>query len=515
MNAKLKETNNNTQLYKEIASEIVWDINEKQGANLGVIAEKINQNSSLAFPKLKDALLGFIETYIERKSFSVEDMQERIDRYSKIFAKHRLHEIRARATLLLASHYKQTYKHYSECLDNLNKVELIAQRYLGTNSMLVCMSLFEKGGVYYFQGDFQTSTEVILQAQSMKVFSKASPALKYMSHINLSRNYILMDDGEKAKKHLEYAEIAWEDYQGITDKAALYMRKSDMFRIDNDWDNALELLQEGLEFYKGTNSSLRIAEFHKEIGEFYHRPENPLKDFKLAMNAFNEALIIAEELKILRLQAAIYNSMWIASKFFEEWKLCADYMMLHSKVEEQVHREELNVYIKKLEHHTMLEKQKMVQQGKPSFSDMIIDEVVDLRQENESLKKRNAQLRKIMTDIELLIDKKSHNGNGIFLEQLHKTIQKGKNEQITLEAYLLECDKTHPEFGQSLINRIPSITAMEMKIAKLIRLGLSTQAMATLCGVTLKSIENHRIRLRKKCMLRSEQSLASFLQTLL
>ena len=64
MNAKLNETNNNALLYKEIASEIVWDINEKQGANLTVIAEKIYQDSSFAFPKLKDALITGITSGI-------------------------------------------------------------------------------------------------------------------------------------------------------------------------------------------------------------------------------------------------------------------------------------------------------------------------------------------------------------------------------------------------------------------------------------------------------------------
>lgn len=514
MSAETKVANANALRYKEIASEIVYDINEHQGTNLHLIAEKIHQETSSAYPKLRGALLGFIETYIQRRTFSADDLKERIDSYCKVFAKHRLHEIRGRATFLLAAYYKHTYQHYPECLEYFNKVELIAQKHLGPNSLLMCLTLFEKGGVYFFQGDIKKSTEMMIQAQSMNVFSKAPSSLRYMSNINLSRNYILMNDAEKAKKHLEVAEIAWEDFRGIHDKAPLFIRKSDMFRIGNDWEKALELLEEALEFYKGTEYKLRIAEIYNEIGQFYHRPENPIKNFDEAMSAYNQALILAEELNILRLQAAIYNNMWVACKYFEEWKSCAEYMILHSKVNEQVHQEEIDVYIKKLEHIALLEKQKMVQQGKPSFSDAIIDEVVDLRRVNEQLKKRNGELKKIMTDIELLIEKKSHNGNGAFFEQLYNSILKGKGDQLSLESYVMECDKTYPEFANSLMNLIPSITAMEMKVAKLIRMGLSSQAMSTLCGVTVKSIENHRIRLRKKCKLNPEQSLSSYLQTL-
>jgi DNA-binding CsgD family transcriptional regulator len=83
-----------------------------------------------------------------------------------------------------------------------------------------------------------------------------------------------------------------------------------------------------------------------------------------------------------------------------------------------------------------------------------------------------------------------------------------------LTAYLAECDKSYPDLASILIERMPSITSMEMKVAKLIRLGLSTQSIALTCGVTIKSIENHRMKLRKKIMLKQGQSLSAFLTSL-
>ncbi len=160
----------------------------------------------------------------------------------------------------------------------------------------------------------------------------------------------------------------------------------------------------------------------------------------------------------------------------------------------------------------MVEKQKMMQEGKPTYSESIIDEVMTLRKENESLRFKNSELHRVMTDIELLIEKKPHNGNGkaVFLDQLHEIIQKGKSNQPAIESYLIECENSHPEFSRAILKVLPNITAMELKIAKLIKLGLTTQSIATLCGVTVKSIENHRIRLRKKCGLGSDQSLSTF-----
>ena len=132
---------------------------------------------------------------------------------------------------------------------------------------------------------------------------------------------------------------------------------------------------------------------------------------------------------------------------------------------------------------------------------------------DEILKQKNSELQIVMSNIEMLIVKKSHNVNGkaVFLDQLHDIIQKGKSSKPAIEAYILECENSYPEFSREIVKVLPNITATELKIVKLIKLGLTTQSIATLCGVTLKSIENHRIRLRKKCKLSSKQSLSTFI----
>jgi len=367
--------------------------------------------------------------------------------------------------------------------------------------------------VFFFLGEYEKSTECILQAQALKIFSQATPEFYFKSHINVSRNYYYVNDPVNSKKHLELAEQSWEDYQGAYDKGALYTRRSDLNISMQDWDGALAILMEGLKYYLDTTFTLRIAEFYKELGEFYRKEGNPLRNFELSMQNFEKAVVLSKELNIPRLEAALYDSMWNTCKAFEEWKLCSQYIILHSQVEENMHRDEIDIYIKKLEHLAMVEKQKMMQEGKPTYSESIIDEVMTLRKENESLRLKNSELHRVMTDIELLIEKKPHNGNGkaVFLDQLHEIIQKGKSNQRAIESYLIECENSHPEFSRAILKVLPNITAMELKIAKLIKLGLTTQSIATLCGVTVKSIENHRIRLRKKCNLGSEQSLSTFI----
>lgn len=501
---------------KELSREIVRIMQGDQSFDMQWIEMRIREYADKESPHIQNELLNFIDTYVNRREFSAEDMHARIEKHCKVFAKYKYHEIRARAKVLLASHYHHLHQYIPECLNALTEAELIVQKHLGTDTLIQCEALFVKGGVYYSLGEIEKSTEALLSSQSIKGFNNASHAHQYKSHINVSRNFTYLNDFKRAKKHLELAERSWEHYGGIYDKGGLYMRKSDMLRSCNDWNGSLEVLVEGLDFYKQTTFPLRIAEFYKELGEFYWREGNPLKSFEMSMEYFDQALNMSRDLKIPRLESAILNSMWKACRSFEKWRECAEYSILHNQSEAYTHEEELTVYIKKLEQIALEEKQRLLKEGKPTFSNTLIDEVVQLREENEIVKQKIFVLQKKMIDIQAVIDNalQSGNRNGTYLEQIHQMVTKARADVPTLHQSLSECDKVHPHFSGSLLNVIPTISGMEMKVAKLIRLGLSTQSIALTCAVTTKSIENHRMNLRRKAMLHKGQSLSAFLTSL-
>ncbi|MFM6955084.1 MAG: hypothetical protein ACKOX1_00860 [Ignavibacteria bacterium] len=500
---------------KRLSIEIITSIRENEGKDLLAIANEIEKNSGNESLYLQTELLEFIETVRNKTQYTLEEFVGRIEKHCKIFSKYRLHDIRARAKLLLASYYLQTYVNFPECLKCIVDVELIVQKHLGNDNMILCEALFVKGAVYYNQGQYIESSESILQAQSLKVFASATPELQFKSNINLSRNYIFLNEYGKARKHLELAEKSWVVFKNDFDKAALYFRNADMLRLTGDWEGARDTLMECIAFYKGTDLMLRLAESYKEMGEFYGRMDNPIKNYGQSMHFFTEAKVLAKKLNILRLEGAIVHSMRVISYNFQEWKLCTEYMLMYDEIAEALHQQEIEIYIKKIEHAAFVEKQNMIQLGKPTYTKAILDEVVELRKEHESLNKRHIELQKAIAEIEKLIEQKSTmKRQEAFIEQLYQMVTKGATTQPSLESLLLESDTLYPEFSTILLRAIPSITAMELKIGKLIKLGLTSQTMANLFGVTVKNIESHRMRLRKKCTLRQNESLSSYIMSL-
>lgn len=72
-------------------------------------------------------------------------------------------------------------------------------------------------------------------------------------------------------------------------------------------------------------------------------------------------------------------------------------------------------------------------------------------------------------------------------------------------------NELHHDFIHTLADRFPSLTPTELKICALTRIDLSTKDIASILFVTVRNIQNHRYRIRKKLALHPDINLASFL----
>jgi DNA-binding CsgD family transcriptional regulator len=180
---------------------------------------------------------------------------------------------------------------------------------------------------------------------------------------------------------------------------------------------------------------------------------------------------------------------------------------------EEVHLVELQFEIKKIEKKALEERNKLIKEGKMAYREAMTEEVIQLNKENEQLQMENIRLKHTIEKIEQLLSGKSKSAqnNDSFYEKIEELVLSTKSAEVHLESYLAKCDKLHPNFGIELIKSHPNITSMELKISKLIKQGLTTKSIASAFNVTVKSIENHRMNLRKKANLKPQQSLSAYI----
>jgi len=97
------------------------------------------------------------------------------------------------------------------------------------------------------------------------------------------------------------------------------------------------------------------------------------------------------------------------------------------------------------------------------------------------------------------------------IDQLAKIFERHNSESIDWEMIENQVENIHPGFFDRLEKKHPKITARDRKLCAYIRLGLSSKDIAGLLGITAKSVEISRVRLRKKLKLEFNTRLSAYL----
>ncbi|MFZ3047839.1 MAG: response regulator [Desulfatirhabdiaceae bacterium] len=156
-------------------------------------------------------------------------------------------------------------------------------------------------------------------------------------------------------------------------------------------------------------------------------------------------------------------------------------------------------------------------------------QIMDEYEQREAELKNNAQnLREVNTALKILIKKRDLEKAGIeekvlfnvkemIMPYLKKLKESGMNEKQATFTNILESnirDILSP-FSPKLTSRHFKLTPTELQIAKLVRMGISSREMADLMGLSRRTVESHRDRIRKKIGLNhKKRNLRTYLMSL-
>lgn len=84
----------------------------------------------------------------------------------------------------------------------------------------------------------------------------------------------------------------------------------------------------------------------------------------------------------------------------------------------------------------------------------------------------------------------------------------GGDDWKIFEAHL---EKAHEPFIQKLLKNYPDLSYSDLRLCTYLRMNLSSKEIAPLLHISLRGVENHRYRLRKKLKVSSNQNLTDFI----
>ncbi|MNX99938.1 hypothetical protein D3C86_1324160 [compost metagenome] len=99
-------------------------------------------------------------------------------------------------------------------------------------------------------------------------------------------------------------------------------------------------------------------------------------------------------------------------------------------------------------------------------------------------------------------------------QQIDKLLHKGITQDQEWEEFNMTFESVNKNFQQKLKEKYPEISQNELKICTLIKMNLSIKEMANILNISPDSVKMARYRLRKKLGLKTEDNLASFIQSL-
>ena len=136
----------------------------------------------------------------------------------------------------------------------------------------------------------------------------------------------------------------------------------------------------------------------------------------------------------------------------------------------------------------------------------------ELRQVSTSIMEKNEMIESIKKDINYASKFLSDSESKYLLSPLRTKLKDATTGSTDWEEFQLHFNKTYPGFLEHLANLNKSLTIPDLRLCAYLRSGQTTKEIAKMTGLSVRSIESRRYRLRKKLELDRDTTLYKFIQ---
>lgn len=167
----------------------------------------------------------------------------------------------------------------------------------------------------------------------------------------------------------------------------------------------------------------------------------------------------------------------------------------HRELEERLHHEQQERMAKK-------EKEELAKEVKQKQN--------ELASTTLNIARKNEMILELKNMLVMNKDKFSNSQRyRTFIKKLNSSIEDTEDWR----RFEVNFKELHQDFFERLLKSYPSLTPKDLKLCAYLKMNLSTKEIAPLMGITIRGVEIHRYRLRKKLDMDSSDNLSNFLIT--
>nr|MBD3623433.1 hypothetical protein [Sunxiuqinia sp.] len=90
---------------------------------------------------------------------------------------------------------------------------------------------------------------------------------------------------------------------------------------------------------------------------------------------------------------------------------------------------------------------------------------------------------------------------------LTRKIEENITSQDDWQVFETNFERAHEQFLNKIKEMYPELTAKDLRLCAFLRMNLASKEIAPLLGISVRGVENHRYRLRKKMSLDHDEKL--------
>jgi DNA-binding CsgD family transcriptional regulator len=98
-----------------------------------------------------------------------------------------------------------------------------------------------------------------------------------------------------------------------------------------------------------------------------------------------------------------------------------------------------------------------------------------------------------------------------YYDRLVQKIDDNMSSQDEWKVFEANFERAHEQFMKTLNDRFKDLTPSDLRLCAFLRMNLASKEIAPLLGISVRGVENHRYRLRKKLNLDGDDNLTDYI----
>lgn len=418
------------------------------------------------------------------------------------------------------SNIANVYNEYADYNATLNSYLLSLETYESIGyRMQIAGLLGNIGQIYYYMKHYQSSYEFHNRARAINESLTATTSL-ILNYGNMGNCLIQLGKRQLAHEYIDKA-IALSDSVGAASRtAALLGIKGMAYFDDQKWESALSCFLEWLQCSEKAGMQTEQMNACLNLSLLFCNADSSLINLSMAEEYAKRALNLAKSnsnlaglIEALRTLANLYDKRGDYKEALVAYREFHDRFVdsQNEKIRFQLSRLYLERRLSELETKRSTEKARY-EVELTSLQQLLDQQRREIENSIKELVSRNSLLHEIAADVEHLTP--YIQGNGIEIQQrlvgrLGRNIAALQNS----DGVGIRWDD-HQPFMSVLKKHYPSLSPMEIKIAALLRLNLTSIDIAQALFLSRRTVEYHRLNIRKKLGLSKADDLHVALYTL-